>query len=359
MTWAVRSVGFSSRFLSIYINYIAIPLRTCSVPSLHTLRQTRRCRSRRGNSVNNLLQPQCEIFNYIPFTTADYSIIFDFSISVLCPVGPSHVSVLVYSSITCTWYRWCARWAPHQFRYFPVRWAHVTNSQWISCAWFNTPRFLTRCWRNWLFHFVCYHPFGKHPYGWCRDGTNLGSTQIFFPRSITREAGYRAKRPSTSANSKAPEPELPSQPRMFSAPMSPSGSYHRYYHNQNQPSSHISSPRLPPSPGTNTALSLAAFRYPLPVPPDEEAPTPDYASEDPEVKSIDHGSETQDAANQDMALSDSSHAHHRIATAKSSPPRPRPPQSHLENLSLYSDLHPYVGVHVTPYPHVCDSRYHF
>ena len=177
--------------------------------------------------------------------------------------------------------------------------------------------------------------------------------QIFFPRSITREAGYRAKQPSTSANSKAPELEQ-SQRRIFASPTSPSGSYHRYY--QNLPSSHMSPPRPPPSPRTNTAFALAAFRYPLPVPPGEEAPTPDCASEDPETKSIEHGSEMQDTASQDMAFSHSLHARPRIV-AQSLPPQSRPPQSH--DPSLYSDLHPYVGVHSTPYPFVCDSRYHF
>lgn len=167
--------------------------------------------------------------------------------------------------------------------------------------------------------------------------------QIFFPRSITRESGYKAKLPSMSANSKAPEPELPSQPHMFASPMSPYGSYHPHYHHQNGPSSHASTPRSPPSPRTKAALALAGFRYPLPVSPDEEAPTPDYASEDPDAKSMDHVWEMQDTANQDIALSDSSHPHPRVV-AKSLPPHPRPPHSRHENSTLYPDLHPYVSI---------------
>jgi len=135
---------------------------------------------------------------------------------------------------------------------------------------------------------------------------------IFFPRSITQEAGYRAKEPEMSAKS----PVVVSH---ISSPMSPDPTFgHR-----RRPSSAISTPRSLP----------------------ENAPEviPQYEAENISIKAC-RCAEAKDI--QDIPHSESSHTSHQhssVVTATPNRPPPLPLNSHLQ-----PDLHPYVMTFTSP-----------
>jgi len=140
---------------------------------------------------------------------------------------------------------------------------------------------------------------------------------IFFPRSITQEAGYRAKVPDMSVKS----PVVVSN---MSSPISSRSSFRRHGHHR-QPSSAISTSRSPPE----DALEVI----------------PQYEVENIPIKAWRYADQANDMV-QDIPYSESSnisHQHSNIVTLTPNRPPPLPLNNHSQ-----PDLHPYVMTFTSP-----------